>query len=316
MIYQSENLAVIDLGTNTFHLIIYSIIDGKIDQVLYQKSLPVKLKEGGWKEGMISEDAFLRAELAIQSHCNVLKDYEVSRFKAIGTEGLRIAKNSKEFLHLLAFKYDLEVEIISGQQEAKYIYYGVMKYHKINGNVLIMDIGGGSVEFIIADQQNIYWKKSIPIGASKLKNRFHVEDKISEDEQEDIKRYLKQKLTVVFEQSNKYAIDTLVGTSGSFETIYDVLNYKRGKQYDSLWNLYPICVNAYNQLHQKFVSSSFDERLAMDGMTQFRADMMVVSSILIQTIISKLKFNNILLARTAIKEGVAYELLNPSDISA
>lgn len=305
-----HNIAVIDFGTNTFHLIIYEVEDSKIQQVLYQKSLPVKLKDGGWKLGKISKEAFLRADLAVQAHINVLKDYEVYSLKAIGTEGLRIANNSADFLNHIKDKYQLEIEIISGQQEATYIYNGVMKYHQIEGNVLIMDIGGGSVEFIVADKNEIFWKKSIPIGASYLKSKFHLGDKITSQEQDQLVKFLLIELTEVFKVAKYYAIDTLVGTSGSFETIYDCLNYRKGQRYDDLWKLYKINVNAYNLLHHKFIDSTMEQRLLIDGMTEFRADMMVVSSILIQTIISQLKFNNILLARTAIKEGVAFEMLH------
>lgn len=306
----NNRIAVIDFGTNTFHLIIYQLEEDHITEVLYKKSIPVKLKEGGWKDGRINEEAYQRAIAAVEQHRNTLNEYKVDKLIAIGTEGLRIAKNSEQFIDEVKTKFNIQIEIISGDEEATYTFYGVMKYHDIEGNVLIMDIGGGSVEFIIADKDVIYWKKSLPIGASKLKHDYQLADVISDEIHEAIKKHLAGELVEVFEMVRKYEINTLIGTSGSFETIYDILNHSKGIQFNDPWKLYDINIDSYNDLHHRFIQSTFEERLSMGGMTQFRADMMVVSSILIQTILGHLDIQNLILARTAIKEGVAFEMLN------
>ena len=115
----------------------------------------------------------------------------------------------------------LEINLISGEQEASLIYSGVKHILKIDQPSLIMDIGGGSTEFILTDGKNIVFKKSFPLGSAVLKNSFHLEDPISKENVSALKNHLDHSLQELYDLIDDNLL--LIGTSGSFETIYDIL---------------------------------------------------------------------------------------------
>ena len=122
--------------------------------------------------------------------------------------------------------------------------------------------------------------------------------------------YLGDNLQELFEVAKENNVKSIVGTSGSFETIYDILSYDLDSVDRHKWARLEIDIPAYRNLHRKILFSTNDERLQIPGMTDFRADMMVVGSALITYIITNIKVNRIYMARTAIKEGLLWAMLS------
>lgn len=301
--------AVLDIGTNTFHLLIVEGDDILNLKVIYQKSIPVKLKEGGLDKGHIRPKPFQRGLDAMAIHDMTLKKFKVDDVVAIGTAALRIALNGSEFMEQVKADYNINIHIITGEQEADLIYKGVNCFDHLDENSLIVDIGGGSVEFIIANGDEMIWKRSYPIGASILKNSFQKNDPIAAQSVLYLESYLKEVLEEMFIIAQKYQVETIVGTSGSFETIYDILNYGEEPR-KNIWHRFIIDIDKYKMLHDKILHLDQKERLKIPGMTPFRADMMVVGSILINFIFRNLPISKLFLARTAIKEGLLWCILN------
>ena len=155
-------VAVLDLGTNTFNLVIAGETEDKQPQIIYNTKLPVKLGEGGINKGYIAPEAFTRGILAIEKHFSTIQSHRVKKILAFGTSAIRTAQNGDAFLKRIKAITGIDVEIISGEREAELIYYGVRQTYSMNsGKYLILDIGGGSNELIIADQQQIFWKKIV-----------------------------------------------------------------------------------------------------------------------------------------------------------
>ena len=163
---------VIDLGTNTFHLLIAEVDQNSIKEI-YRERIFVKLAEKGIHK--IGDAAFERATNAIAKFKIILDQHHVDKVRAIGTAGLRTASNSQSFIQLIKNKYNLDIAVISGDEEAHLIHKGVMNaIGSLRTTSLIMDIGGGSVEFIICDNEKIYWAQSFKIGVAVLFNQFRV----------------------------------------------------------------------------------------------------------------------------------------------
>jgi exopolyphosphatase/guanosine-5'-triphosphate,3'-diphosphate pyrophosphatase len=176
-----SSIAILDLGTNTFQLLIANIIDNK-PVLVFEESIAVKLGEGGIEKGYISEAAFDRGLSALKQFKKSIDQYQVKLVRAAATSALRSASNGAEFLEKIRSETGIIPEIITGEREAELIYQGVRAAINMGDEkCLIIDIGGGSVEFIICNQEEVFWKRSYDIGAARLMEQFHHSDPISED---------------------------------------------------------------------------------------------------------------------------------------
>src|SRR5688572_19632471 len=145
-------IAILDLGTNTFHLLIAGVKPDKSWKKLLMERVTVKLGQGGIDKKVISRTAYARGMHALEGFRSSLDNHPVDKIAAFGTAALRSAVNGKVFLEEARDRFGFEINLISGDEEAELIYYGVRQAVQVAGQKsLIMDIGGGSVEFIIAD---------------------------------------------------------------------------------------------------------------------------------------------------------------------
>ena len=172
-----KRYAVIDLGTNTFHLLVAEQQADNNFKELYRKRFFVKLAEEGIET--IGKASLKRGLAALQHFRQVISELQVDKVKAIGTAALRTASNGPAFIKQVKEELDLSIELITGNQEAAYIHQGVaMAVPFQANNYLLMDIGGGSVEFIIANKDKVHWAQSFPIGVGVLFKNFHQHEPI------------------------------------------------------------------------------------------------------------------------------------------
>ena len=176
---------------------------------------------------------------------------------------------------------------------------------------LIMDIGGGSTEFIIANGEKIFWKQSFLLGAARILEKFNPHDPIKEEEVKNLENYLEQELHPLFEAVRQFPVIELLGSSGSFDSLAAMISYRyhtiedfKGRT-EYIFHL-PDCYEIYKVI----LKSSTEERKNMNGLIKMRVDMIVVSAIFVNLIIQKLQINKMRLSRYSLKEGVLWEVLN------
>ncbi|MCE9538076.1 MAG: phosphatase, partial [Bacteroidetes bacterium] len=168
-----NRIAVIDLGTNTFNLLIVEVSSDKTYELVFQTKISVKLGEGGINKGFIAPLPFNRGIDALKVHKQTIEKYNVGKVYAIATSAIRGASNGAEFVAKANEECNIDVQVISGDKEAETIYYGVRDAVKMSDEVsLIIDIGGGSTEFIIANKHQIFWKQSFLLGVARLLEMF------------------------------------------------------------------------------------------------------------------------------------------------
>ena len=299
-----------DLGTNTFHLL---IADGSVDnyQEIVHLHEAVKLGEGGINKGYILREAYQRGLNTMQQFADEIKASGATDARAIATSALRSASNGKDFISEVKAQTGIAIEIINGEQEAGFIYQGV----KISGclsaqNSLIMDIGGGSVEFILGNTDGIIWKQSFEIGAARLMDLFHRTDPIPPASIEALNQYLDQKLADLFAAVKNIQIDTLIGSSGAFETFTEVIEVEKGHDFDlKTTKNYNFDEDELLMLIGKFVLSSHKERAANKGIIPVRVDMIVAASLITRFIMHKLGISKVSMCSNSLKEGVLAEML-------
>jgi exopolyphosphatase/guanosine-5'-triphosphate,3'-diphosphate pyrophosphatase len=304
-------VAVIDLGTNTFNLIIVEP-EGQQIQTLYSEKISVKLGKGGIGKNIILPDAIDRGLTALNAHNQVIHNFNVEKIVALGTSALRTAENAGDFVRTVKEKLNIDVEIISGIREASLIYHGVLQtLENQQGNFLILDIGGGSNEFIIANSQDVLWKESFKIGMARLIDKFKPSDPITLKEISEMEMYFDQELKPLFDVLRRTEISSLVGAEGAFESLYNMV------QYNELPNYHPqngnksksLDIPSLLRLHEKLINSTSTERMKMKGLEPYRVDMIIPAIVFINYIIKQLKIDNVYVSPYSMKEGAAWEIL-------
>ncbi len=299
-----KRVAALDLGTNTFHLIIAEINQGQIQKIVLADQKHVKLGEGGINNGKITEAAFERGLDALSAFSNVIRQNQVDIVKAVGTAALRTAVNGPDFIKAVKQKAGMQIEIIDGDREADLIYSGVRQAVQLDQNSLIMDIGGGSVEFIFADARGIEWKKSYPIGAAKLMEMFHHSDPISGDDCKSIVAHLDAVLSDLFSFSSEYKPKVLIGSAGAFETFAELCQMKTANKLPAANESFDFDSGQLGLIIKEILDSTHQERLTNEAILSVRKDMIVVAALLTQYIINKLKIESVKLSVYALKEGL------------
>lgn len=306
-----NRLAVLDLGTNTFHLQIAEI-NGNLHRNLFKEKLPVMLGKGGISNGYISDEAQQRAIDALVYFKQQSQVFKTDKIIAIATSAFRNAKNGKELAHKILLRTGIEVRIIDGDEEASLIYEGVsLCVPDMSKPHLVIDIGGGSVEFIIGCAGDVLWKKSLEIGGQRLMDRFHLSDPIAPQSVQDLYLYLDEQLQSLYEAISTYTPEVFIGSSGSFDTLDEIYR----KQSDASFDIDEILndhlpVNHYKEIFQVLLHKNRTERLLIPGMIPLRADMIVVACCLINKVIEKINTDVIVVSTCSLKEGVIKREMN------
>lgn len=306
----SKRIAVMDLGTNTFHLL---IAEGNASdyKALAHEHDSVKLGEGGINKGIIQQAPYERGVAAMQKFSHKINQYNIKDVRAIATSALRNASNGRQFIGDVAAKTGINIQIIDGEQEAEYIYRGVKLAGGMSAqNSLIMDIGGGSVEFILGNTNGILWKQSFEIGAARLMDNFHRTDPIPQDSIQALNAYLEENLTPLITIAAIYPVDKLIGSSGAFETFAELIERNTNRHFDLNIKNFDFELNDLLALIEKLIASSHEERKNTGGIIPIRVDMIVVASLITRFVIQRLGIDQVCMSTYSLKEGVLAEMMD------
>lgn len=303
-------ISIIDLGTNTFNLLVAEILADKQINILHRSKYPVKLGEGGINQNYITKEAQKRAHLAFIEMRQIINSYHTIKTFGFATSAIRTAKNGMDFVKQIHQDFDIEIEVISGNREAELIYYGTREAVGLDDEVVaILDIGGGSNEIIIANSEKIFWKKSYPIGMTRLLEQFRPSDPIKMDELEEIEAFLKEKLSDLIQALKTYSVKTLIGSSGSFSTLRQIILAEEKNEFKADQTHYNIKLEDFNTLHRRFLESTLEERMQMEGMDSARVHLMVIASILINFLVKESELSVLFQSAYALKEGALFDYL-------
>lgn len=305
-------IAVIDLGTNTFNLLIADIADSQLS-VLYKDELGIKLGEGGIHRKIITEESLLRGIEGVKTHLETAKKWNSEKILTVATSGIRSAENGKDFIRQLNERFGIDIKTVSGDEEAELIYRGVRQAVNMKDKIsLVLDVGGGSNEFIIGDSDRYLWKQSIDIGIARILERFKPSDPITQEEIAQINAYFEESLQPLYEPVHQYHPELFIGCAGTFQTVRNMLieeSEMKSQVTQQPW--FEISYRQFKKLHKKLVNSTTEEREQMPGLELFRVDMIVLASIFVNFIMQKFGFERMIQSDYSIKEGVIDQYVNP-----
>lgn len=303
-------IAVIDMGTNTFHLLIVDIANGDF-RIVHREKAAVKIGEKGINKGMITEEAQNRALTTLTHFKSIIESKNTKRVFTTATSAIRNAKNGNDLVTKIKKTTGIEARIISGLEEAEYIYFGVQKALNIGSEPsLIMDIGGGSIEFIIGTADGVLWKQSFELGAQRMIEKFQKHDPILLEEIKAQEQYLKENLSELMEACQKFHPKTLIGSSGTFDTLSDIYRLENNLSKNDEDTEYALTLEAFHSIYQRILSKNKEQRLQMPGMITLRVEMIVVACILVNFVVREVAVENIRVSAYALKEGVLLSTIN------
>lgn len=249
-------IAVIDLGINTFHLLIIDV-NKKGYKIIYKEKIPVKIGEKSLQQGVITPEAQKRAVEAKLRFKQFIDQYTVDHIRAKATSALR----THEIIQQIKKETGIAIEVISGEAEADLIYKAVTQGMKMkHGTSLIMDIGGGSVECIICNKEKALWKQSFEIGAQRLVDLFYIHDPMLPEEVQNLKHYLNKQLQSLLKAALIYHFTKIIGTAGTFQALIKI--YKlRTNQSD-----YKLSLDQFKALYDDILQKPRQERLKIPGL--------------------------------------------------
>ena len=219
----SEVLAAIDMGSNSFHMVVARLVHGEI-RTLEKMGEKVQLGAGLDQYNRLTEDAQERALACLGRFAQRLKGMPPEAVQIVGTNALRVARNAHQFMARAEEALGYPVEIIAGREEARLIYLGVS--HTLSDDIgrrLVIDIGGGSTEFIIGQRFEPQELESLHMGCVSFRNRYFPDGKITRRQMDKAVTHAEQELLNIRQHYRSVGWQSAVGSSGSIKAIASVL---------------------------------------------------------------------------------------------
>ena len=292
--------AVIDLGTNTFNLLIADLNTNTFT-IIHSEKEGVSLGMGGINKNIISTDAFERGLVALRHFNFVCIHYRVDVINAFGTSALRGASNSIDFINQIKEELGIKVTIISGEKEADLIYKGVLWSYDFEVPGVIMDIGGGSTEFIFASKDGVSDLVSLNIGVSRMYQELNLSDPLTDLDVQMIYDWLEIKANGFFEGKSQ---DLLIGASGSFETFYELIY---NQPFPDKLKCIEVPMNELNSMIDWIINSTLEERNKNEFIIPIRKKMAPIAAVKTKWVIEKLGIKRTIISRCSLKEGALRE---------
>ncbi len=304
-------IAAIDVGTNSIHMVVARIQpDLPSFTIIAKEKATVRLGDRDPKTGDLTPAAMERATQALQRCQSLANSLNAQQVIAVATSAMREAPNGADFLQQIKANLGLTINLIAGTEEARRIYLGVLsgvEFH--NDPHVIIDIGGGSTELILGSGHEPRSLSSTKVGAVRLSALFVKSDPISDREYRALKNYVRGMLERPVEELVSYLkpgeIPRMIGTSGTIEAVAMIQACSSGQTTppDSL-NGHRITRNDVQQAIHRLRKMSYDQRMALPGLNERRAEIIVAGAIILNEAMELLKLDAITICERALREGV------------
>ncbi|GHE22329.1 exopolyphosphatase [Halomonas urumqiensis] len=297
-----RRLAAIDLGSNSFHLLVANYQDERL-QVVARQGEKVQLAAGLNEDGLLDEATMQRALDCLARFAPYLGDITPGHLRVVGTNALRDAANSQALIERAEALLGARIEIIAGREEARLIYLGAAHALAENGRRLIVDIGGGSTEFIIGERFEPLALESLRMGCVTFTHRFLSDGELSE------KRFRKLELAALSELANirrpyqKLGWDDPVGSSGTIKAAAAVIHANGGAQEGVVTR------EGLHDLRARLIKCKRLDRVAMDGLKSDRARVFPAGVAILCAIFEAFDLTTMRYADGALREGVLYDMV-------
>ena len=303
-------IAAIDIGTNSVHMVIVRIVTSlPAFTIIAREKETVRLGDRDPQTGNLTPEAINRAIGALKRCQEVAKSLNAHQILAVATSAVREAPNGHEFVRSIETELGLAVNIISGQEEARRIYLGVLSGVEFNNTPhLIIDIGGGSTELILGDSDEPRTLSSTKIGAVRLTAEFVPKNPVSDRELIYLQAFVRGQLERATDEikANLRSGETpkLVGTSGTIETLAAILNTDKSGQIPDRIHGFEIRLPELRNLIHRLRRMTVAERTTIEGMSERRAEIIIAGAVILQEAMAMLGMQSLSVCERSLREGV------------
>lgn len=300
-------LAAIDIGTNSFHLVIAKIDSKKRFTVLTRAKEVVRLGSSSNDMKYISPDSIDRGVETLKRF-KIICDSFNAEIIAVGTSATREALNKQEFLTKVYEETGIEINLVSGYEEARLIYLGVLQSLDIyNKKILLIDIGGGSTEFLIGYKGEVKLASSLKVGAVRLTHKFSLDDKVEKNNLKNARLFVKGAIHQTIRLIEEEEYELVVGSSGTITNIGSIIRIDNdfSEAHDINLNGFVIKKKAFqNALTKIYKAETLQERLEIPGLDPKRADIITAGAVILEQIFQDLNIEKLTLSGYALREGI------------
>ncbi len=307
---QNRILAAIDIGTNSIHMVVVRIEPAlPAFTIIAKEKDTVRLGDRDPKTGDLTPEAMGRAIAALQRCQKLAKSLNAEQIVAVATSAVREAPNGRDFLKQVNSELGLFVNLISGQEEARRIYLGVLSGMEFNSTPhIIIDIGGGSTELILGDSHEPRSLSSTKVGAVRLTAEYITTDPISNNELQYLQAYVRGMLERPVEELLTHLQPgehpRLVGTSGTIETLGIIHAREKLGIVPNPLTGYQLSRKDLKEIVRRLASMSYAERAAIPGMSDRRSEIIVAGSLILLEAMTLLGIESVMMGERALREGV------------
>jgi exopolyphosphatase/guanosine-5'-triphosphate,3'-diphosphate pyrophosphatase len=298
-------MASIDIGTNTILLLIAEVDQGRI-KPLFEMETVVRLGERIHENGILLKEAMRRGLQTLSQYLERCRAMGVQEIFAVGTNALREAKNSQDFLKLVEEKLDLSIEVISGKEEAQLSFLAVARDLEETGKTfLVVDIGGGSTEFILGKGDQIRQWMSLPLGSVRFTEQFLHSDPVREEEWQEMEREIRKPLINIPHAKEPLSIVAVGGTATTLASV------EQGLEEFAVEKIHHFVLKKEalkNQLHL-YRTKSIEERKKIAGLPMTRAEVILAGAAILYLTMEEVKCPSVLISSHGVRYGVIYKRL-------
>ena len=301
-----EKVASIDIGTNTILLLIAEVKSGGLTPLLEKETI-VRLGEGVHRNGILSKGAMERGIQTLSQYLEACHEMKVQRIFAVGTSALREAKNTGDFLKMAEEKLNLSIEIISGEEEAQLSFLAVTRDLKEPRKpILVIDVGGGSTEFILGRGDRITQWVSLPLGSVRFTEQFLLSDPVHEEEWENMERQIQKLLVRIPHPKEPFLMVAVGGTATTLASV------EQGLTEFILEKIHHFGLGrkALKSQLDLYRSKTIEERRKIPGLFPARADVILAGGAILYWAMEKLECPSVLISCHGVRYGLLYKKLN------
>jgi exopolyphosphatase / guanosine-5'-triphosphate,3'-diphosphate pyrophosphatase len=305
-----KNFAAIDLGTNSFHLIIVRVkSDGSYESLTKEKE-SVRLGSGAGTNDIITPSAFDRG-LECLRRFKALAEVHNAEIRAVATSALREAKNRDAFLELVENQLGIHIEIISGFEEARLIYFGILQGLPVyDKKILLVDIGGGSTEFLVGQRGEILFAQSLKIGAVRLTDKFFMGDPVESSDIEQCKIYCEGTIGPMKREIARLQPELVIGSSGTIQSVASMIVAEEKENINHSLNNYSFSKESFLKIRGILdQADTLKKRTKIPGLDTRRADIIVAGSIILEEVFQMFGIKKMTVSDYALREGIIFDTI-------
>lgn len=306
-------LAAIDIGTNSFHLVVVKAKDSDRFEILAQEKEVVRLGSGSTDMKYLKDDAMSRGIEALKRFRQIA-EISQAEIRAVATSAVREAVNKDDFLERVRLEAGIEVEVISGFEEARLIYLGVLQTLPIfDKKILLVDIGGGSTEFLIGQAGNIIDANSLKIGAIRMTDRFFNIEPIEPKQVNRCRQHVKAYINPMARRVRLHGFETAVGSSGTVLSIAQMVQLMRKQEPSRSLSNFVFSRSELAEVIKMLVKAdTVKKRQKVEGLDPKRADIILGGAIILEQAFEEMRVEQMTVSGFALREGVILDAMQKS----